>query len=169
MMKPLRKPRSRPASEQPFLGETLDLLRLLWSVYHGLQNVSKQMKRTIGLTGGERVSIRLIGRFPGLSAGELADLLHVHPSTLTGLLNSLERRRLIHRDIDKRDRRRVRLQLTRQGSEYDREMHGTIESAVKTALRTHAPAEAHTARQLLISVAAALHGQKKARRPRRGR
>lgn len=39
----------------------------------------------------------MMGKLPGLSAGQLARALHVHPSTLTGVLRRLESRRAIER------------------------------------------------------------------------
>lgn len=145
------------------LSETLDLLRILWSVYHGLQKTSKRMSVTIGLTGAERITIRLIGRFPGIAAGHLADLLHVHPSTLTGVLKALEKRRLLERLVDGGDGRRVLLRLTKAGNRFDIEQDGTAEAAVARAMRSHSPASVHAARQLLITVAAELDSPSRSR------
>ena len=66
-------------------------MRLLWAVDHGLQRRSKRMAATLGVTGPQRLVIRIVGRFPGISAGRLASILHLHPSTLTGILRRLER------------------------------------------------------------------------------
>jgi DNA-binding MarR family transcriptional regulator len=40
----------------------------------------------VGVTGPQRLVLRVVGLFPGMSAGELATVLRVHPSTLTGVL-----------------------------------------------------------------------------------
>jgi DNA-binding MarR family transcriptional regulator len=114
----------------PRLGESLDFLRLLWAVDHGLQKASIGMERTIGVTGPQRLVIRVVGRFPGISIGDLARLLFVHPSTATGLAKRLVGRGLIRRRVDPRDRRRFLLGLTDQGRILDREMPGTIESTI---------------------------------------
>ena len=91
----------------PSLGPELEFLRLLWQVDHALQRRSKRMAKELGLTGPQRLVVRIVGRFPGLPAGELAELLHVHPSTLTGILARLERGGWIARRADPRDRRRA--------------------------------------------------------------
>jgi hypothetical protein len=57
------------------LGSTLDFMRLLWAMDHGLQRRSKRMEVEIGVTGMQRVVIRLIGRFPNVTAGRLAELV----------------------------------------------------------------------------------------------
>ena len=49
----------------------------------------KRMEQRSGVTGPQRLVLRVVGLFPGISAGALARLLHVHPSTLTGVLHRL--------------------------------------------------------------------------------
>src|ERR1041384_4165656 len=71
------------------LDPILDFMRLLWSVEHGLQRLSKQMEAEIGITGPQRLVLRVVGQFPGLSAGELAHIVRLHPSTITGILQRL--------------------------------------------------------------------------------
>lgn len=115
----------------PALGEVLDFLRLLWSVDHALQRASKRMESASGVTGPQRLVIRIVGRFPGIPAGQLAGILHVHPSTLTGILKRLARRGLITRRPDPRDHRRALLGLTAKGRQLDVDLHGTIEAAVR--------------------------------------
>ena len=51
------------------LDPVLDFLRLLWSIEHGLQRMSKRMEGELGITGPQRLVLRIVGRFPGLSAG----------------------------------------------------------------------------------------------------
>ena len=80
------------AGSLPPPGETLEFMRLLWAIDHGLQRRSKRMAKTLGLTGPQRLVVRMLGRYPGISAGQLAQVLHLHPSTLTGILRRLERR-----------------------------------------------------------------------------
>ena len=122
------------ADPPPELGDVLDFMRLLWAVDHNLQLTSKRMVGAIGLTGPQRMVIRLIGRFPGISAGNLATTLHLHPSTLTGVLKRLEARGLIWRKPDPADGRRALFGLTPKGKELDAPTAGTVESAVQTAL-----------------------------------
>ena len=116
------------------LGRVLEFIRLLWAVDHSLQSTSKWMQARLGVTWPQRLSIRMIGCFPGISAGALADLLHLHPSTLTGILQRLTDRRLIRRVADPRDARRALLWLTPRGRRIDRGRKGTVEAAVTRSL-----------------------------------
>ena len=71
---------------------------------------------------------------PGLAAGKLANVLHLHPSTLTGVLRRLEDRGVIARRPGERDRRQARLYLTAAGAAIDRRHAGTVEAAVRRVL-----------------------------------
>ncbi|RKG95515.1 MarR family transcriptional regulator [Corallococcus praedator] len=121
-------------SRVPQLGEVLEFMRLLWAVDHGLQSTSKRMESTLGLTGPQRLVIRLVGRFPGITAGTLAQILHVHPSTLTGVLKRLEKRGLLERKSDPLDGRKALFALTDAGRTLDVPSEGTVESAVQRVL-----------------------------------
>ena len=116
------------------LGPVLDFLRLLWAVDHGLNRFSKRMETEIGVTGPQRLAIRIIGQFPWITAGGLAAILHVHPSTLTGILHRLRLRRLIVRRADARDARRALLRLTTDGKRCDARQAGTIEAVIEQVL-----------------------------------
>ncbi|MBZ5556984.1 MAG: MarR family transcriptional regulator [Acidobacteriia bacterium] len=124
---------NRPTGPAPSvrLATELDFMRLLWAVEHGLQKTSKHMARHIGLTGPQRLALRLIGQFPAIAPGELARLLRLHPSTITGVLTRLERRRLIVREAHALDGRRAHLFVTAAGRRLTRPIPGTVEEAIK--------------------------------------
>ena len=115
-------------------GETLQFMQRMWALTHALEVASKRMARTIGVTGPQRLEIRLIGQSPGIPARDIASTLGIHPSTLTGILARLEKQSLIRREIDGADRRRACFDLTAAGKKVDRERKGTIEAAVRRAL-----------------------------------
>jgi DNA-binding MarR family transcriptional regulator len=130
----LAKPTVDEDSSVPALTGTLHFMQLLWELHHNLQARSKQMESALGVTGPQRLVVRLVGRHAGISAGELAALLHLHPSTLTGVLRRLEQHGLLHRRSDPKDGRRVLLTLTAAGRRVDARRSGTVESAVQQAL-----------------------------------
>ena len=138
------------------LDPTLDFMRLLWSIEHGLQKRSKRMKAEIGLTGPQRLVLRIVSRFPGLSAGELARIVMLHPSTITGIVQRLARRRLLRRERDPGDSRRARLWPEAGARRYTRQSRGTVEEAVTRALRTTGGANVRAARTVLTELARVL-------------
>src|SRR5262245_25746765 len=108
-----RRPLSGPDHKKDLrLGEVLDFMRLLWAIDHSLSSASKRMDAAVGITGPQRLVIRIVGRFPGISAGDIAGLMHVHPSTLTGVLSRLARRGVLKRKVDPVDARRALFSLT---------------------------------------------------------
>jgi len=128
-------------------------MRLLWQLDHALQRASKRMEAALGMTGPQRLVVRIVGRFPGIPAGHLAALLHVHPSTLTGVLQRLDRQGLVRRRADPRDRRRSLISLTDSGRDVDIETDGTIEAAVQRTLGRIPPKKLVAIREVLSTLA----------------
>ena len=146
-------PRLGSAAIARRLGRVLEFMRLLWAVDHALQSTSKWMEVRLGVTGPQRLVIRMIGCFPGISAGALAGLLHVHPSTLTGVLRRLTDRGAIRRTADPRDSRRALFWLTTRGRRIDRLRSGTVEAAITRALGRAPARNLAAARGMLARVA----------------
>ena len=138
------------------LGEVIEFMRLLWAVDHGLEASSKQMDTLYGVTGPQRLVIRIVGRHPGIAAGRIADILHVHPSTLTGILGRLVDRGILTRQADPEDGRRALFGLTAQGRKLDELRSGTIEAKVRRALIKLSTRDLSTAKKVLGAVADSL-------------
>ena len=151
--------KSSPSNfEAQSLGEVLSFMRLLWAVVHGIESTSKQMQSEIGVTGPQRLALRLVGHYAQLSPGALAELMHVHKSSLTGVLRRLERSRLIARKGDPADRRRSILTLTVKGRALNGRRAGTVEASVRRTLAAMPAARVEAARMLLIALASDLGG-----------
>jgi DNA-binding MarR family transcriptional regulator len=116
------------------------------------------MERTLGITGPQRLVIRLLGRFPGLTLARVAGLLEVHPSTASVVVKRLEGRGLVHRRADTRDRRRAYLGLTEAGRRLDTETEGTVEAAVDRTLAGLPRPSIDGARAVLETLARELGG-----------
>ncbi len=140
----------------PNLGRVLEFMRLLWAVDHGLTQISKRMERTLGVTGPQRLVVRFVGRQPGISAGALAEMLHVHPSTLTGVLRRLVERGELERYRDPADARRALFRLTRKGRSVDAVRSGTVESRVRGALAPLSDEDVAATTRVLTRLADAL-------------
>ena len=131
-------------------------MRLLWGVAHALDRTSKRMNQQLGVTGPQRLVLRVVGLFPGLSAGELAHILHVHPSTLTGVLQRLIEQRLLERTTAESDRRRAQLRLTSKGVRINHVTSGTVEAAVGRALKRSSARDRAAAQRLFAVLTDAL-------------
>jgi DNA-binding MarR family transcriptional regulator len=146
----------RAAEQEASLGRVLDFMRLMWAVNHGLTRVSKRMARTLGVTGPQRLVVRIVGQRPGISAGALAEVLHVHPSTLTGILQRLAARDAIERTRDPADTRRALFRLTQKGLAIDALRSGTVESRIRGALSSMSERDLAAAGRVLGRLADAL-------------
>jgi MarR family transcriptional regulator, organic hydroperoxide resistance regulator len=168
--------RSGPAAGRPpsgagdgpgSLGRVLDFMRLLWAVDHGLTRISRKMEGTKGVTGPQRLVVRLVGHRPGISAGALARTLCLHPSTLTEVLRRLATRGVLLRTEDPADARRALFHLTSKGLAIDASRSGTVESRVQAALRSLSSEDLAAASRVLVRIAGALSAQSEPPRRRR--
>ena len=150
--------RTQPITDLTALGDVLEFMRLLWGVDHGLQTASKRMESELGVTGPQRLVIRIVGRYPGISAGQLARVLSVHPSTLTGILKRLESRDLVIKKSDPQDARRVLLHPSPKGKECEPVVEVTTEAAVTRALARLVPDDVAACRRVLETLIDELGG-----------
>ncbi len=160
---------AKPAdpSELPPLPDVLQFMQLLWAVVHGLERTSKRMTGEIGVTGPQRLVLRVVGLFPGISAGDLAAELRIHPSTLTGVIHRLVGQRLLARADDPTDRRRAVLRLTTRGARVNAVRHGTVEAAITDALAGVSDRDRAATRRVLDRLAAHLGTSEALPPPRR--
>ena len=146
------------AAPKPPVDPVLEFIRLMWSVDHELQRVSKRMVTRMGLTAPQRLALRFIGIRPDLTPGALAVLLHVHPGTVTGFVRQLEELGLIQIRRSDEDTRRIHLEQTPRGRVVNRRRSGTVESAVRRVVgrltKTELRHASDTMRRLAEEVAA---------------
>lgn len=80
-----------------------------------LEEYSREVYRAYGLTGPQLWALKTLHRRGALTAGELAQALVVHQSSVSVLVARLERRRLVRRVRRRGDRRFVEITLTEAG------------------------------------------------------
>jgi len=147
---------SLESKEDLALDEVLRFMRLIWAVDHQLERVSKRMEATIGLTIPQRLSLLLIGRHPGILASEVAEVLHLHRGTLSGIIGRLEASGYVRRTVDARDARRVGLTLTPAGAALNERRGGTFEGAVRRLLASARPRDLEAAERVLAALGSEL-------------
>lgn len=114
--------------------EVTAMLGRLWRANHELELLSKRMIKTLGVTGPQRMVLRIVSRKPGISATGICDAARIHASTLTGILERLVRGEFLERARDDEDGRRARFQLAAAGRRIVEQRRGTVESAMTTSL-----------------------------------
>jgi MarR family transcriptional regulator, organic hydroperoxide resistance regulator len=148
-----RPPSTTPATEPD---PVLEFLRLMWAVDHELHRVSKAMIGRLGLTAPQRLAVRFVGRQPSLTPGQLAELLHLDPGTVSGIVKRLESSGLVTRVRSGGDTRRMHLTLTSKGQTVNRRTRGTVEAAARRTLDEVSNADLAAASRLLRRLAAHL-------------
>jgi DNA-binding MarR family transcriptional regulator len=137
-------------------------MRLIWALDHRLRVESKRLKVRRHLAYSQQLVLRIVGRFPSMSPGQLARILHVDPSSVSATLRYLTRRGLIQRSPDPRDGRRVQLGLTEKGRAVDVPMADSIEAVVSRTMRRMPEGRVVAAREVLDALVVALgtsHGE----------
>ena len=147
---------TRPRETSYPLGRELEFLERIWRINHAMQRVSSRMARELGLTGPQRLIIRCVGKYPGLTASQLAAMLHLDRGTVSAALNRLEDKGWLERRGDPVDGRRVSLGLTAVGRELDRPTAHTIEAAVQQLLQTANKTDVEATTRVLDALAEAL-------------
>jgi DNA-binding MarR family transcriptional regulator len=138
---------------EPGDDEVLGFMRLIWAIDHELERVSKRMEATHGLTVAQRMTLLLIGRQPEAAAVRLAELMHVHAGTMSGILKRLEAAGFISRTGHQDDARRHVLKLTSKGREANRRRRGTFENTVRELLRSQSRSDIAASERVLMALA----------------
>ncbi|MFN7918054.1 MAG: MarR family transcriptional regulator [Vicinamibacterales bacterium] len=137
--------------------DALLFLAAVWQFEHALARASKRMESTHGMSGPQRFAMRLIGERPGVSPRGLAESLHLHPSTITGVVRRLQARGLITRRSSHGDGRVAHLFLTAKGERaVRRNASGTIEYAVRSMLARCASRQTRVTARVLRELTAEL-------------
>jgi DNA-binding MarR family transcriptional regulator len=136
--------------------DVLEFIRRMWSVDHELQRVSRRMVQRLGLTAPQRLAVRFIGRHTGLTLGQLAERLHLHAGTVTGIVRRLEELGLVVQTRSTEDSRRRHLALTAKGQRLNRQRRGTVEGAVRRTVSLVTAADFVAASRVLDTLARSL-------------
>ena len=93
-------------------GEVLSAIR---RVIRAVDLHSRKLHERCGLTGPQLVALHEVVRLENASAGALARAINLSQSTVTGILDRLEKRQLISRERSGTDRRTVTVSITPTG------------------------------------------------------
>jgi DNA-binding MarR family transcriptional regulator len=96
------------------VAEIIDNLRRVFQV---VNEQSKKAEKETGLTGPQLWAIKTIAQEAPIMVSEIARRMYLHPATVVGILNRLERRGFVLRVRSKEDRRVVRVELTALGED----------------------------------------------------
>lgn len=82
---------------------------------------SKKLVKQVGLTGPQLVILHTISSCGEMTAGEIAGAVSLSQSTVTGILDRLQKRELISRRRSDGDKRRIMVRITDNGERIMKE------------------------------------------------
>ncbi len=94
------------------ISEIVNSMRLLQSVG---QRQSREFVRKYRITGQQLGALRIVTRLPRISLGELSERMYLHISTVSGIVDRLEKKGYVTRERSDDDRRVVHLTVTADG------------------------------------------------------
>ncbi|GAB4385665.1 MAG: MarR family transcriptional regulator [Elainellaceae cyanobacterium] len=102
---------SQTAAKEPFISTLRELAR----AYQAFSLYSEAFVRQYDLTSAQFDVIATLGNTQGMSTGEISDRTLITKGTLTGVLDRLEKKHLVQREVPPEDRRSVIVRLTADG------------------------------------------------------
>ncbi len=154
---PVAVPPNDPWGGKPRRKAALD--RIVEAVIY-LQTESRRLAREqageYGLTPTQLSVVKLIDAIGSLSLSALSARIRAHNSTVTGIVDRMERDELVVRERDARDRRVWTVRLTERGRRVARQVSGTPWETLKRALASLPAAEQDRLLEIMHRLAKAI-------------
>lgn len=98
------------------------------------RRITKELARRAELTGPQLAVVKILEQIGDLSLSELSERIRAQNSTVTGIIDRMEREDLVVRERSKEDRRVVKIRLTAKGAKIAREIPVEPVEIFKSAL-----------------------------------
>ncbi|WP_437579262.1 MarR family winged helix-turn-helix transcriptional regulator [Sorangium sp. So ce887] len=108
-----------PQPERPEIDAIVEMIIYL---YTESRRLTKGMASGFGLTGPQLTILKLLESFQDLSLSTLSERIRAQNSTVTGIVDRMEREGLVRRERSKADRRVVHIRLSEKGARLAREI-----------------------------------------------
>lgn len=96
---------------------SLATVRELVRAYQAFSSYSESFVRQYDLTPAQFDVIATLGNTPGLSMGDIGEKTLITKGTLTGVVDRLEKKGIVNREVPPENRRSVIVSLTPEGNE----------------------------------------------------
>ncbi|MCI4354852.1 MAG: MarR family transcriptional regulator [Thermoplasmata archaeon] len=143
-----------PAAIPSGIKESVDaILDALLYLYTESRRVTKELARRADLTGPQLTVLKLLEGVGDLSLSELSGRIRAQNSTVTGIIDRMEREGLVLRARSTEDRRVVHIRLTDKGATIARDIAVEPMEIFRSALESLSPAETRELLQILTKIA----------------
>jgi len=112
-----------------------EIMQSLRRIIKSLQNYSQTVYSNFGITGPQLWVLKAIYQNGSISLGELSEEMYLHPSTITGAVDRLEKKGYVLRNRNGDDRRVVKVRLTPKGNRLTKKAPKPIQGRMIYGLR----------------------------------
>ena len=138
------------AAEKPKKQATfIPTMRELARTYQAFANYSDSHVRELGLTPPQFDVIATLGNTEGMSMKDLAEATLVTKGTLTGIVDRLEKKGLVRREVPPENRRSFTIVLTEEGETLFEDTFSTHIAHLRPRFEQLTPTELEQLQQLL--------------------
>ena len=133
--------------------EVDQVLESLVYLYTESRRITKELARRADLTGPQLTVLKVLEGVGDISLSELSDRIRAQNSTVTGIIDRMEREGLVARLRSTEDRRVVYIRLTDKGAKIAREIAVEPMEIFRDALESLSPGEMRELFKLLTKIA----------------
>ena len=112
-----------------------EIMHALRQIFRAIQDYSQEVSKEFGITGPQLWALKTISADGSLSLGELTQKMYLHPSTVSGVVDRLEKKGYVVRDRGQKDRRVVNVALTPKGKRLAKKAPNPIQGKMVYGLR----------------------------------
>jgi DNA-binding MarR family transcriptional regulator len=117
------------------------------------RRLTKELARRADLTGPQLTVLKMLEGLGDLSLSDLSERIRAQNSTVTGIIDRMEREGLVLRSRSTEDRRVVRIKLTDKGARIARDIEIEPMEIFRSALESLTPAEMSDLLRILTKIA----------------
>ncbi len=148
-------PASIPSEIKP---EVDSILEAIVYLYTESRRVTKEVARRVDLTGPQLTVLKMLEGVGDLSLSELSERIRAQNSTVTGIIDRMEREGLVVRARSTEDRRVVHIRLTEKGARIAREIAVEPMEVFRSALESLSVGEMRDLLRILTKIAQRVQG-----------
>jgi MarR family transcriptional regulator, organic hydroperoxide resistance regulator len=138
--------------------EVDSILEAIVYLYTESRRVTKEVARRADLTGPQLTVLKVLEGLGDLSLSELSERIRAQNSTVTGIIDRMEREDLVVRARSTEDRRVVHIQLTEKGARIAREIAVEPMEVFRSALESLSVSEMRDLLKILTKIAQRVQG-----------
>jgi DNA-binding MarR family transcriptional regulator len=112
-----------------------EIMQSLRRIFKAIQVYSQEVSQKFGITGPQLWTLKALSANGSLPLGQLSKMMYLHPSTITGVVDRLEKKGYVVRDQVHEDRRVVMVQLTPNGRKVIRRAPSPIQGKMIYGLK----------------------------------